>query len=589
MSLRNERDNFVQSTPPRLLATGLPGNVNVPGLKALLLSTSATAFKVNAEGEVVGPTQIIIRAIPRAIQGEAVFSVTFGTATLIEGANDNEKIITFDNMESDIVRVQVSITDETTFRPTGVEPLDIYTETVSISKVQDGTIGSRGAGHYYAAGSSWSDTTATNAVPEASPIVDDLVTISNGTNYALTRRWDGAAWVNIGTVLDGNLLVTGSVNSAKINTNGLTIRDPWGNIILDAGGGVALDYTKVGGSKPPSNATNGATIGVNLGGQITSSNASTYIANAAIGNAHIASLSADKLSAGTITGVTIQISSPSLGWLFNAGTNGTEVGYRRLGGYNIDATNLANPGSAAVYGRAVSGSNAEGVMGGHLGSGHGVRGNGGGSGAGRGLVGVGNGMAFFAEAGGYGPFTGVHDTLFPTSEFPNIELGDILCDQEIVGTMGVDDAIGITVRSNTTYSKTCIGVFTNTPNCLLSDRPINMLPNPLIAERTSITEFDDDDKPYTYDHCTPTQWYLDNKEDYYLGIMNSVGEGLINVCGEGGDIAIGDYIVSSSIPGKGMKQSDDVYRNYTVAKSRENVTFSSSTEVKQIACIYLCG
>jgi hypothetical protein len=64
---------------------------------------------------------------------------------------------------------------------------------------------------------------------------------------------------------------------------------------------------------------------------------------------------------------------------------------------------------------------------------------------------------------------------------------------------------------------------------------------------------------------------------------------MINVCGEGGDIEIGDLIVTSSIPGKGMKQADDLVRNTTVAKSRQNVTFSGPTEVKQIACIYMCG
>jgi len=47
--------------------------------------------------------------------------------------------------------------------------------------------------------------------------------------------------------------------------------------------------------------------------------------------------------------------------------------------------------------------------------------------------------------------------------------------------------------------------------------------------------------------------------------------------------------VASSLAGKGMKQSDDIVRNYTVAKAREGVTFSSATEVKQVACIYMCG
>ena len=69
----------------------------------------------------------------------------------------------------------------------------------------------------------------------------------------------------------------------------------------------------------------------------------------------------------------------------------------------------------------------------------------------------------------------------------------------------------------------------------------------------------------------------------------ALGEGQVNVCGEGGDLESGDLIVTSSIPGKGMRQADDLVRSYTVAKSRESVTFSSPSEIKQVACIYLCG
>jgi hypothetical protein len=41
--------------------------------------------------------------------------------------------------------------------------------------------------------------------------------------------------------------------------------------------------------------------------------------------------------------------------------------------------------------------------------------------------------------------------------------------------------------------------------------------------------------------------------------------------------------------GKGMKQADDIMRSRTVAKAREAVTFTDPTQVKMIACIYLCG
>jgi hypothetical protein len=73
-----------------------------------------------------------------------------------------------------------------------------------------------------------------------------------------------------------------------------------------------------------------------------------------------------------------------------------------------------------------------------------------------------------------------------------------------------------------------------------------------------------------------------------LIIMNSLGEGLVNVCGEGGNIEIGDLITTSSIPGKGMRQADDLMHSYTVAKAREAYTFTGS-EIVQIACTYHCG
>jgi hypothetical protein len=72
-----------------------------------------------------------------------------------------------------------------------------------------------------------------------------------------------------------------------------------------------------------------------------------------------------------------------------------------------------------------------------------------------------------------------------------------------------------------------------------------------------------------------------------LAIVNAVGEGLINVCGQAGDIAQGDLIVVSDTAGKGMKQADDVLGASTIAQAREAVTFALPDEVKQIACIYL--
>jgi hypothetical protein len=49
-------------------------------------------------------------------------------------------------------------------------------------------------------------------------------------------------------------------------------------------------------------------------------------------------------------------------------------------------------------------------------------------------------------------------------------------------------------------------------------------------------------------------------------LVNAVGEGAIWVCNENGNLENGDYITTSSLPGYGMRQADDVLHNYTVAK-----------------------
>ena len=50
----------------------------------------------------------------------------------------------------------------------------------------------------------------------------DTVTLSNVTDFAVTRTWTGTAWVAPGIVIDGNLLVSGSVSANKITTGSIT-------------------------------------------------------------------------------------------------------------------------------------------------------------------------------------------------------------------------------------------------------------------------------------------------------------------------------------------------------------------------------
>ena len=154
-------------------------------------------------------------------------------------------------------------------------------------------------------------------------------------------------------------------------------------------------------------------------------------------------------------------------------------------------------------------------------------------------------------------FTGQHEGV--TTETP--EPGDIVVDFEIVNHIDINNAIssnGISTSSNqTSVIGVCSKVYTD------------FIPN-----------------GWSYSPTTSTEYLI--PPGHNVMIINSLGEGLINVCGENGNIEKGDLIVTSNIPGKGMKQNDDIIRSYTVAKARESVTFTGN-EIKQIACIYVCG
>jgi hypothetical protein len=79
----------------------------------------------------------------------------------------------------------------------------------------NGAAGPRGSLTRYISGSSWSDAAANSAVGW-SPINGDTVTISNGVNFAQMRTFNGSSWVLPGVVIDGSLLVSGSITTAKL-------------------------------------------------------------------------------------------------------------------------------------------------------------------------------------------------------------------------------------------------------------------------------------------------------------------------------------------------------------------------------------
>ena len=157
--------------------------------------------------------------------------------------------------------------------------------------------GVRGSRAFYAYGSSWSDSAALAAIYAVYPLATypdgamhgDSVTISNNGSFVMVKYWDGSSWVAPGVVIDGSLIVTNSITAAQINSNGLSIKDAYGNTIISAG--TALDFAHVGGgTKPANNATVGAYLGNSQGngGNISGQLNGVYIADATIQTLHMA-------------------------------------------------------------------------------------------------------------------------------------------------------------------------------------------------------------------------------------------------------------------------------------------------------------
>jgi hypothetical protein len=130
--------------------------------------------------------------------------------------------------------------------------------------------------------------------------------------------------------------------------------------------------------------------------------------------------------------------------------------------------------------------------------------------------------------------------------------------------MNIDDAIPIIRVTTKSYDSTVFGV---------------------------ISDFEDkryliqDDSKRAFQIGT-MRFTTDNNKKTRKLIINSVGEGGIWVCGQNGNIENGDLIVSSNSHGHGMKQNDNIIRNYTVAKATCDAIFKNVKDKKFIGCIY---
>ena len=216
----NDRDAILQAASVRIIN---PKNASI------LLNASSSLFHLNAAGAVDVAT-ITVTATLVGLEGDVTFTADGAALTDVTGKS---AVVRYADMQGPAAIVTARI----------VAGGQTFSQSCIIAVVRDGAPGTstpgapgaRGAGQYFAGGSAWSDGTANAATP-GDNVVSDVVTISNGGTFAMTKRWDGAAWNAIGAVFDGSLFVTESINGAALKAGTVTIFDANGKVLLGAGG-----------------------------------------------------------------------------------------------------------------------------------------------------------------------------------------------------------------------------------------------------------------------------------------------------------------------------------------------------------------
>lgn len=353
-----------------------------------------------------------------------------------------------------------------------------------------------------------------------------------------------------------------------------------------------------------------------------------YLSNLKVGNLSAISADLGTITAGTVTGALIQTAASGQRVMMDNSTNSLKV-YSSAGGVIIETggslgtlyinsnattfpasaaiinTNL----TAAIYGNNTTGTNsfiftagvyglgsaANGVCGESTSTGvgvygvatqtgstnHGVRGVNTASNGGTvtsGIVGAANAYDFYADGAGtnYGPFTGAHDVLVPIAA--SIPVGYIVCDVQLIIAKNISNTL-FEVAMSASANQVPIGIMVVNNGLLANAQPAAFI------EKVEWIEIDGKLTSITVMYPE----YDLEKDLYNYCAVNAVGEGQVYVCGESGNLAAGDLIVTSSVAGVGMKQSDNIVRNVTVAKARQAMTFADATTPALIACIYLCG
>lgn len=221
----NDRDAILQAASVRIIN---PKNASI------LMSASTSLFHLSVAGAVDVPA-ITITATLIGLEGDVTFTAD-GVA--LTGVTGKSAVVRYVDMTGPAAIITASL----------VAGGQTFWQSCIIGTVRDGASGgsgARGAGMYFATGNTWADGAADAATPGGN-VIGDVVTVSNGSDYSMTKRWDGSAWQVMGAIFHGSLFVTNSIHGAALKVGTVEVRKPDGTLILGAGGTLAAEAAAPG-------------------------------------------------------------------------------------------------------------------------------------------------------------------------------------------------------------------------------------------------------------------------------------------------------------------------------------------------------
>lgn len=246
----NDRDAILQAATVRIVN---PKNAWIN------LQSSAPGFHLNAAGQVdLGVVTVTADLV--GLDDAVTFSAVGATLSNAAGRHVD---VNYGGQTAIVTATVISNGDE--FQRSIVIP--VLRDGASGTSTP-GAPGARGAGHYYATGSTWSDVIAQAACPGSTPVLNDVVTISSST-YVMEKRWTGSAWVENGVVLNGKLIAPDSILTSAlaaeiIKAKHLSVGAVLAShVLVGPSGGLNKDpnFTDYTGSWSPTNAAVGSAGG----------------------------------------------------------------------------------------------------------------------------------------------------------------------------------------------------------------------------------------------------------------------------------------------------------------------------------------